>query len=244
MGGFHTLAIRYRTHERTQQRQGSGQQSQPANPPLQPQETAPPQKAAGASSPRRPAGSPTVQVAERSGARRSAELCHNKEYVHSECSAESISNTKQNNNKRGVAAARGELLRGSATTSNLPSAQSSRAGGSRRGGLPLTGAGSKFRFTAGAGGDSNSAAPTAATECEACQGSEGDARVDQELLQGFGITVCRKCKVGRLHKRTDRGLGVTLFNLYQTFMGTIEVNIMHLAEEGIGEWKEPHVLML
>lgn len=35
----------------------------------------------------------------------------------------------------------------------------------------------------------------AAAECDGCGGAEGDARVDQELLEGFGVSVCRTCKV-------------------------------------------------
>lgn len=37
---------------------------------------------------------------------------------------------------------------------------------------------------------------SAAVVCEGCAGVEDDARrVDKELLEGFGVTVCRTCKV-------------------------------------------------
>lgn len=41
-------------------------------------------------------------------------------------------------------------------------------------------------------------AAAAAIDCEGCAGAESDERVDKELLEGFGIAVCRACKVGLL----------------------------------------------
>lgn len=34
------------------------------------------------------------------------------------------------------------------------------------------------------------------TNCEGCDRAAEDVRIDQELLDGFGVSVCRDCKVG------------------------------------------------
>ena len=55
--------------------------------------------------------------------------------------------------------------------------------------------------TRGGGGIRGGGEPpavSAAMSCEGCAGAEGDGRVDQELLEGFGVSVCRTCKVGLL----------------------------------------------
>lgn len=48
------------------------------------------------------------------------------------------------------------------------------------------------------------AAATAAAACEECAGSAGDERVDKELLDGFGIIVCRACKVDHFQSGRSR----------------------------------------
>ncbi|CAN0182551.1 unnamed protein product, partial [Hapterophycus canaliculatus] len=47
----------------------------------------------------------------------------------------------------------------------------------------------------GAGGAGPAAAPASA--CEGCGSTGDDARVDKELLEGFGVAVCRTCKLSR-----------------------------------------------
>lgn len=94
-----------------------------------------------------------------------------------------------------------------------PRTTSSRVGGGRAGATravaPLTGAGTSSKFGATpppgqvAAGSNFAVAGIRNTrvECEGCAGAEGDGRVDRELLEEFGVTICRKCKVrGKLRE--------------------------------------------
>lgn len=73
---------------------------------------------------------------------------------------------------------------------------SCRAGGSR-----LPGGGSekgREKDAQHTGREAEGAERGSTTNCEGCGRAAGDVRVDQELLDGFGVSVCRDCKVGRV----------------------------------------------
>lgn len=85
--------------------------------------------------------------------------------------------------------------------SALTSGTGSRVGG--RGGRQGTRAGGGNRTSVGGigstrTGDGVRAIVVAPPTCEVCERKDGDVRVDKELLEGFGVSVCWGCKVGSL----------------------------------------------
>lgn len=76
-------------------------------------------------------------------------------------------------------------------------ARGTRAGGggrdNKRGGNPAGGDDSGCSGSTAATG----VTATMATTCEGCGGVEGEGvRMEKELMEGFGVSVCRACKVG------------------------------------------------
>eukprot|EP00752_Nemacystus_decipiens_P002522 g2366.t2 len=94
-----------------------------------------------------------------------------------------------NDRDRGPARPSGAAEAGRIGETPSPRSTSTRAGGGR-GGRSGSGRGGDGR-----GSGTQAAAAAAAVACEGCAGAEGDERVDKELLEGFGITVCRACKL-------------------------------------------------
>eukprot|EP00903_Cladosiphon_okamuranus_P015146 g14005.t1 len=82
-----------------------------------------------------------------------------------------------------------------------PPAESGPMGGTptSRGASTRAGGGGGSSYPRGGSRGTGNGAPAegaaATIACEGCTGAEGDERVDKELLEGFGIIVCRACKL-------------------------------------------------
>lgn len=86
------------------------------------------------------------------------------------------------------------------SSSRTGTARGTRAGGGNRGvnsGRALAGNGCAAAGDDGGGCDRKKS--LAAATCEGCGGEEGNVRMDMELLEGFGVSVCRTCKVSRFN---------------------------------------------
>ncbi|CAM9299270.1 unnamed protein product [Ectocarpus fasciculatus] len=85
----------------------------------------------------------------------------------------------------------------SAAVTSLANGSTRCGGGGARGTRAGGGGGDKGRAAGNSSRSDGGGAGAAAVACEGCGGEQDDARMDKELLEGFGISVCRTCKLSR-----------------------------------------------
>ncbi|CAM9136450.1 unnamed protein product [Ectocarpus sp. 4 AP-2014] len=96
-----------------------------------------------------------------------------------------------------ASAATASAATATAAVTPLASGSTRCGGGSARG---TRGGGGGWDKGGAVGNNSSSGgggAGAAAVACEGCGGEQDDARMDKELLEAFGISVCRTCKLSR-----------------------------------------------
>lgn len=96
-----------------------------------------------------------------------------------------------------ASAATASAATASAAVTPLASGSTRCGGGGARGTRAGGGGGDKGRAVGNNSSSGGGGAGAVAVACEGCGGEQDDARMDKELLEAFGISVCRTCKVGR-----------------------------------------------
>ncbi|CAM9465963.1 unnamed protein product [Ectocarpus sp. 12 AP-2014] len=96
-----------------------------------------------------------------------------------------------------AAAAPASAATPSAAVTPLASGSTRCGGGGARGTRAGGGGGNKGRAVGNNSSSAGDGAGVAAIACEGCGGEQDDARMDKELLEAFGISVCRTCKLSR-----------------------------------------------
>ncbi|CAM9330305.1 unnamed protein product [Ectocarpus sp. 12 AP-2014] len=96
-----------------------------------------------------------------------------------------------------AAAAPASAATPSAAVTPLASGSTRCGGGGARGTRAGGGGGNIGRAVGNNSSSAGDGAGVAAIACEGCGGEQDDARMDKELLEAFGISVCRTCKLSR-----------------------------------------------